>query len=86
MRFRRNQPEPAPVRLVRLHTVAPGTVPAELTIEGYLVAVELGHYVLERPRIMEGSTVAHTPDVGTRYEVPVERVWFREVLAEDARL
>jgi hypothetical protein len=88
LRFRRNQPEPVPARLVRLHTVGPGGK-ADLTFEGLLTGVvgEPAHYVLERPRVLDTAESAATePPRGTVYEVPVEKVWFREILAQDAEL
>jgi hypothetical protein len=89
IRFRRNHPvPPAPARLVRLHTVGPGGK-ADLTFEGLLTGVvgEPAHYVLERPRVLDtAESAAPEPPRGTVYEVPVDRVWFREVLAEDAQL
>jgi hypothetical protein len=78
-RFRRN-------RLMRLHTVAPGGK-ADLSFEGWLVGKWNGHYVLERPRVLEttGDT-APEPPYGTVYEIPTGLVWWREVLAKDGRL
>jgi hypothetical protein len=74
------------VRMVRLHTIGPGGK-ADLTFEGLLTGEVSGHYVLERPHVLDSAeSAAVEPPRGTVYEVPVDRVWFREILAQDAEL
>ena len=86
----KKRPEPpAPARMVRLHTTSPGEK-TDLTFEGLLTGIvdKLGgpHYVLERPVVRDSAEGADEPPRGTVYEVPVARVWFREILVQDAEL
>jgi len=85
--FRKKTPPPA--RIVRLQTLGPGGK-IDMTFEGLLVGVvdTLGgpHYVLERPRVLDSPESVEAAPPGTVYEVPVANVWFREILAEDAKL
>jgi hypothetical protein len=78
-RFRR-------VRLVRFHCVAPALNdrPGEATIEGFLIGRWGGHYILERAKLLEAED--RTVSLDGRLEIPVERVFFRQVLEKDARL
>jgi hypothetical protein len=75
--------------MVRLQTLGPdGKV--DMTFEGLLTGVAEGlggpHYVLERPQVLDSAHGVDPAPRGTIYEIPVSRVWFREILAEDAQL
>lgn len=82
-------PADPPARMVRLHTVGPGGK-ADLTFQGLLIGVvdKIGgpHYVLERPVVLDTAESTEETPRGTVYEIPVANVWFREILAEDAKL
>jgi hypothetical protein len=62
-------------RHVRLHLAGPGI---DATVEGFLMGVWGGHYILERPRMLEGAERTVALD-GTA-EVPKDRVLLVQVL------
>lgn len=78
-----------PARIVRLHSIGPGGK-ADMTFEGLLTGIVEGRdglcYVLERPSVRDTAEGVEEAPRGTVYEIPVDRVWFREILAEDAEL
>lgn len=87
--WKKTPPTPPPARVVRLQAIGPGGK-VDMTFEGLLTGVvdtlAGPHYILERPRVLDSTQSTEEAPRGTVYEVPVDRVFFREILAEDAKL